>query len=103
MPTASFDAKYPDESEFFAADFTAMLTTGETISSGSCVCYLATDSTKTDISAMKVGSATTAGNKITQKITGGTDGTLYKLRFTAVTSFGQTLVLTVVLPVTEDQ
>lgn len=103
MPTASFDAKYPDESEFFAADFEAMLTTGETISSGSCICYLATDTTKTDLPAMKQGSASVTGTKITQKITGGTDGLLYKLRFTAVTSFGQTLVLTVVLPVTEDQ
>lgn len=103
MPTASFDAKYFDETEFFAADFTALLTTGETISSSSCVCHLADDETLTDIPAMKVGSSSISGAKIVQKVTGGTDGVLYKLRFTAVTSFGQTLVLSVFLPVSEDQ
>jgi hypothetical protein len=101
--TASFDAKGPDEEEFFAADFAEDLKDGETITSGQCDVYLASDLTQTDIPTMKLSAVSIADTKVTQKVIGGTDGESYILEFTAFTSRNQRLVQPIVLPISEEQ
>ena len=101
--TTAYSAKRPTETEVFAADFANLLATGETILTGSCAIVLASDSAESDIAAMKTGSATVSGAKVSQKITGGTDGTTYTVIFTANTSNSQVLQLARDLPVVRDQ
>lgn len=101
--TTTFGAKRPGETELFSADFARLLASGETISTGSCKVCLATDPSEADIAAMKSGSATVSGAKVTQLITGGTSGVTYTIIFEAVTSAGQTLQVTRDLPVVRDQ
>lgn len=103
MTTTPFTAKRPDETELFSADFERLLAIGETLTTAACKVTLASDSTEADIAAMKSGSAAVNGTKVVQKVTGGTDGTLYTLIFTATTSLGQTLVESRDLPVQRDQ
>jgi hypothetical protein len=101
--TEEYSPKRPDETEAFAADFARLLTTGETLSTAACKVVLASDPTEADIGTMKSGIAVVAGTRTVQKITGGTDGTLYTVIFTATTSLGQTLVESRDLRVRRDQ
>jgi hypothetical protein len=98
-----FSPKRPSETELFSADFSRLLGSGETVTTGSCKVVLADDSAEADIAAMKSGAASVDGTKVLQKITGGTDGVTYTLIFQATTSAGQTLDLTRDLPVQRDQ
>lgn len=80
------------ETEIFAVDYTALLGTGETISSA-----VWTNSVKegTDASpgSMITGSAAISGAVVSQKITGGVAGVYYWPICTATTSLGQIIVL----------
>ena len=94
-PVTTAEIKYqtPAEVRTRSADFTADLETGETLSSGATVTYVAyisgvvvTDATLT-ISNVQI-----FGNKVKCTVTGGTVGTTYVLTFSVVTSQSQTKV-----------
>lgn len=52
--------------------------------------------------AVVSGAATVSGTKLTQRLTGGIAGVVYKLRISATTTDGQTLAMTAYLAVVED-
>lgn len=103
MPTSAFGAKHPDEEDYFGADFAGRLNAGELITAGSCTVFLESDTTKTDISAMKSGSPLIVDSVVEQKIIGGEEGKTYILRFTAVTNMPRKLPHEIRLVVTVDE
>lgn len=90
--------KQTGETATYAFDFISRLAVGETITSQSVAAtvYSGVDPTPSNIIS---GSATVSGTIVSQKITGGVAGTIYKLVSTATTSAGQTLQLVGYLPV----
>jgi hypothetical protein len=82
-------------------DFTSRLAASETISTATVTAsvYSGTDSSPSSIVS---GSATISGQKVTQKITAGTLGVVYKLICTITTSTSQTLILSAFLAVVPD-
>lgn len=80
------------ESENFTFDFTSRLAAGETLSSASCA---ATVYSGVDASPQAIisGPSSISGAKVTQLIVAGVEGVIYDVACTALTSFGQTLVL----------
>ena len=81
-------------------DFTALLTSGTTISSATLTAsvYSGVDPTM----AIFSGTPTISGSVVLQKITGGVPGTVYSILCTAVTSDGQTPELQGFLAVSMD-
>lgn len=75
--------KQPGENRLYDMDFSPLLAEGETLSS----CTVAS----TPVGLTLSGSATVSGSTASQRISGGTSGTRYKLTFTAVTSAGNTV------------
>ena len=71
-------------------NFLAQLTSGETISTQAVTAtvYSGTDTTP---QAVLSGAATVSGAVVTQRITGGTEGVIYKLLCTVTTSLSRTL------------
>jgi hypothetical protein len=92
----TWTAKRVGETEAFTADFaggvTPRLGTGETITSAVWSVSVVTG-VDASPSAMLSGSLAISGAKVTQMITGGVAGVVYRLICTALTSAGQTLVL----------
>lgn len=76
--------KQPAESRLFSMDFSALLASGETISSVSSVTALPSGLTL-------VNPAVAAGTRAQQRISGGTDKVAYKVTIRVVTSAGNTL------------
>jgi len=74
-------------------DFISRLSSGETIASASVAAsvYSGTDPNP---SALISGAASVNGSQVTQLVTGGALGNIYELAYTAITSLGQTLVIT---------
>ena len=82
-------------------DYLSRLQTGDTISSaafGASV-FSGVDASPSSIIS---GSATISGSKVTQKITGGVAGTIYKINGVAITAAGYTLTLIGYMPVIAD-
>lgn len=90
MTRLILEGKHSGETRTIKADFISDLAAGETISSASVTCtlYSGTDASP---SSLISGSASISGSEVSQKITGGTEGNVYKLSFSAVTSTSQTL------------
>lgn len=82
-------------------DYTSQLAVGETISTQvvTATVWQGTDATPSTIIS---GSASASGAIVTQSITGGTLGVIYKLLCTITTSTGQTLLLVGYLAVIPD-
>ena len=101
MSRIILEGKLAGETTIATFDFTSRLAAAETISTASVAAtvYSGTDATP---SAVISGSSTITGQKVTQKLTGGTLGVIYKLVCTITTSLGQTLLLTAFLAVVPD-
>lgn len=82
-------------------DYTSQLAVGETISTQvvTATVWQGTDATPSTIIS---GLASTSGAIVTQSITGGTLGVIYKLLCTITTSTGQTLLLVGYLAIVPD-
>lgn len=101
MSRVTFDGKLLGETVTETFDFTSRLASGETISTAvvTSSVYSGTDASP---SSMISGANTISGTKVTQKITGGTLGVVYKLLCTITTSLSQTLQLSGFLAVVPD-
>lgn len=98
MSRTTFEAKLATETAIETFDFTSRLAATETISSASTTAtvYSGTDASSSSVIS---GSATIAGQKITQKVTAGVEGVTYLLTCAITTSLGQTLNLSAFLPI----
>ena len=101
MTTVVFDPKLSGETRTLTFDFISSLAAGETLSTQSVTAsvYSGVDATP---AAIISGSASASGTKVTQKITAGTVGVIYKLLCTVTTSAGQTLQLAGFLAIIPD-
>lgn len=93
-----FDAKQAGSTEPRIFDFTSKLAVGETISTATVTAavYSGVDASP---SAIISGSASISGAQVTQKLTAGTAGVIYKLTCSITTSASNTLILTAFLAV----
>ena len=80
-----FSYKLTTENELFTFDYSPIIRTGETISSASCTVQVK-DGSDSNPSAILVGSPAISGSQVVQRITGGLDGTTYRLEMTVTTS-----------------
>ncbi len=82
-------------------DFASRLASGETISTKSVAAsvYSGTDASPSSIIS---GAASHSGSQVSQLITGGVVGVIYKLLCTITTSSGETLLLSTFLAVVPD-
>jgi hypothetical protein len=89
--TTTFTAKDPAESIFYGIDFSALLGTGETISSATpAIRGLVMDDAGS--AAMLSGPAVIDGAMVKQLVIGGIAGNSYRLGITVVTTAGQVFV-----------
>lgn len=95
------DQKSPEAAIIGGFDFSSLLATGQTISSATAVAsvWAGVDANP---SAILSGLPTVSGLVVSQKLTGGVAGVIYKLRVSAVASDGSTQVLVGYLAVVED-
>ena len=93
-----FDPKLTGATEPYVFPFTSMLASTETISAAAVTAevYSGTDATP---SAIISGAASISGSEVTQKITAGTVGVIYKLTCTMNTSLNYTRIMTAFLAV----
>lgn len=96
----SLRPKLIGETELYPVNFLSRLATSETISSATVTASVYTGS-DTDPAAILSGSPSISGTTVTQLVTGGVIGTIYRLLYQAVTSAGQTLELEALLAVPE--
>jgi len=87
-----FTPKRIQETEIFSVDYTALLGTGETITSAVWTNSVK-EGTDASPSSMVSGFASITGAVVSQKLTGGVAGVYYWPICTAVTSAGQTIIL----------
>ena len=92
------EPKQSGSTEPYTFDFTSKLASGETISTQivAAAVYSGTDASPSSIIS---GSATASGAIVTQKLTAGTIGVIYRLTCTITTSSSNTFVLTAFLAV----
>lgn len=90
MSRVVLEPKFDGETKTYEFDFASDLATAETISTQSVVAtvYSGTDGSPSSIIS---GSATASGSVVSQKITAGVLGVIYKLLCTVTTSASQTL------------
>ena len=86
-------AKKVGETVILPIDFISKLAVGEALTSAVCTATVYTGVDPAP-SAIIVGNAAIAGTIVNQSITGGVLGTIYSLVATALTTYGQQLVLT---------
>lgn len=79
--------KQPSESRVYAVDFSANLTSSETIAASPAPTVTATPSGLTITSV----ASDTTGKKVQFRVSGGTNGIQYKVTSVVVTSLGNTL------------
>jgi hypothetical protein len=101
MSRITLEGKLTSETVSTVFDFISRLAVGETISTQvvTASVYSGTDAAP---SAIVSGSATASGTQVTQKITAGVLGVMYKLLCTITTSAGQTLSLSAFLAIVPD-
>lgn len=89
---SNFTPKRAGETEVFTVDFSALLATGETITSAAWSISVVSGSDPSAASMID-GSASISGSKVSQLITGGVSDVTYAPICTANTSLGQVLIL----------
>ncbi len=101
MSRVTLQPKLAGETVATVFDFTSRLAATETISTQvvTATTYSGTDASPSSIVS---GSASASGQKVTQKITGGTLGVTYVLLCTITTSASQTLELSAFLTIIPD-
>ncbi len=82
--------KQPGESRLYSFDFSALLATGETLSSVNSVTYVG-DGDPADTALTLSGSSAIVGKTVTQRILAGTSGVRYKVTTRVTTSLGNIL------------
>ena len=94
----NWSPKDPAETYAIAMDFTALVPSGQSISSSvwTCSVYSGNDPSP---SSVLTGGPTTSGYTVSQGVTGGLNGTSYAIRVQITTSAGYVFVGTAVLPV----
>ena len=95
------DPKLAGETKSLVFDFLSQLAVGETISTKAVVAtvFSGTDATP---STVINGAASSSGSQVTQSVTAGTEGVLYKLVCTITTSLSKTLQLSTFMAVVPD-
>lgn len=95
------DQKSPEATIIGGFNFSSLLTAGQTISSATVAAsvWAGVDPTP---SAILSGLPTVSGLVVSQKLTGGVAGVIYKLRVSAAASDGSTQILVGYLAVVED-
>lgn len=83
--SGTFSYKLTTENELFTFDFSSVLTATETISSATCVVQVK-NGTDANPNAIKVGTPNINGPLVTQRITDGLNGVIYRLEMTVTTS-----------------
>jgi hypothetical protein len=96
----SLDPKDVGETDTVSFDYSAMLTSGDSIVSASCSCYLFSGSDPAP-GAVLTGSSTIAGLVVLQQVTGGIDGNNYTVRCSITSAQGRILVQSCNLPVVQ--
>lgn len=98
MSRTTFEAKLATETAIETFDFTSRLAPTETINTAgtTSVVYSGSDASP---QAVISGSAAISGQKVTQKVTAGTEGVTYLLICAITTSLGQTLDMSAFLPI----
>lgn len=101
MSRITLDGKLAGETLSVVFDFISRLAISETISTQvvTAAVYSGTDASP---SAIISGAATASGTQVTQSVTAGVLGVMYKLLCTITTSAGQTLSLSALLAIVPD-
>ena len=96
--SASFSYKITTENEQFTFNFSTVMSTGETISLATSTVEVisGTDASPT---AILVGSPSINGQVVSQRISGGLDGVIYRIQVTATTSATNVFTIVADLPV----
>ena len=96
--SASFSYKITTENEQFTFNFSTVMSTGETISLATSTVEVVsgTDASPT---AILVGSPSINGQVVSQRISGGLDGVIYRIEVTATTSATNVFTIVADLPV----
>lgn len=98
LTTPSFSPKDPGETVFLAFDFSALMTTGLTLSTPVCTA-VTRSGTDAAPSAVLSGSPTITGSKLVQRVTGGVALATYAIKAQVDASDGSRFVLVGLLPV----
>jgi hypothetical protein len=96
--SASFSYKITTENEQFTFNFSTVMSTGETISLATSTVEVVsgTDASPT---AILVGSPVINGQVVSQRISGGLDGVIYRIEVTVTTSATNVFTIVADLPV----
>lgn len=94
--------KYAGETRSYSFYFLSLLGPTETISSATCTATVFSGNDPTPGNIIS-GGATISGPVVTQAITGGVVGTIYDVVCTVVTSLGQTLSISTMIPILANQ
>ena len=89
--STTFSPKDPAETLYYGIDFSALLGTGETITSATAAIRVTTGTDASPSSLLSGAPAISAG-VVSQKVTGGVAGCTYLLGISITTSAGQTFV-----------
>jgi hypothetical protein len=100
-PIPQLDDKRTTETKKYSFDFTNDLASGETISTAGTTTATVLKGTDASPSSMISGAATISGNALIQMLTGGTEGVIYAIKFSATTSESQVIDGIVKLYVTD--
>lgn len=96
--SGSFSYKLTTENELFTFDFGPVLASSETITDAQCT-IIVKDGEDPNPNNIKVGSPAVNGTKVVQRISGGVNGTTYRLEMTVTTSLTNVYTLVGDLPV----
>lgn len=93
--------KSPSETRTVTFEFLSLLAAGETVSSAT-VTVTVWSGTDASPSAIKSGTATASGTKVTQAFTAGVEGVIYLINVAATTSLSQVVVLQALLGIVKN-
>ena len=96
--SASFSYKITTENEQFTFNFSTVMSSGETISLATSTVQVVSG-TDANPTAILVGSPVINGQVVSQRISGGLDGVIYRIEVTATTSATNVFTIVADLPV----
>ena len=96
--STDFSYKITTENEQFTFDFSPIMASSETISSASCTIEVK-EGTDPSPNSIKVGSPSISGQLVSQRISGGLDGVIYRIEMSVTTSLTNVYIIVADLPV----
>jgi hypothetical protein len=96
--STDFSYKITTENEQFTFDFSPIMASSETISSASCTIEVK-EGTDPSPNSIKVGSPSINGQLVSQRISGGLDGVIYRIEMSVTTSLTNVYTIVADLPV----